>query len=91
MQALLITLTVIEIALVLGAVAVYLVLIDRSLRTTATYLSKVTFGVRAIESQCAPIGPAVTRINKQLADIAAGLGGLGRLAGQLTDGRRSSG
>lgn len=90
-MALLITLTVIEIALVLGAVAVYLILIDRSLRTTATYLSKVTFGVRAIESQCAPIGPRVTQINRQLAGIAGGLGDLARLAGQLGDGRRSSG
>ena len=91
MQALLITLTVVEIVLVLGAVAVYLILIDRSLRVTAGYLGKVTFGVRAIESQCAPIGPGVTRINKQLADIATGLGGLARLAGQVGDGRRSGG
>ena len=91
MPALLIVLTVVEVVLALVVVAVYLILIDRSLRITSGYLGKVTFGVRAIEQECAPIGPRVTRINGQLANIATGLGGLARLAGQVGDGRRSGG
>lgn len=40
----------------------------------------MSFGVRAIETQCAPIGPGVTRINEQLVGIAGALDGVAGLA-----------
>lgn len=83
MRGLLVTLTVAEIVLVVGVLAMYLVKIAQSLRATAGFLGKTNFGVRAIESQCAPIGPAVTKINGQLATIAQALGGVADLAEQL--------
>lgn len=80
MRALLIVATVIEIALVIGALAVYLARIGRSLRATSDLLGKVTFGVRAIETQCETIGPSVTRINQQLQVITGALDGVAGLA-----------
>ncbi|MDQ3738638.1 MAG: hypothetical protein M3337_05660 [Actinomycetota bacterium] len=80
MRTLLIIATLFEIALVIGALALYLVLIARSLRATSALLGKVTFGVRAIETQCESIGPSVVRINGQLAVIAGALDGVAGLA-----------
>ena len=80
MRVLLVIATLLEIALVIGALAVYLARITRSLRATSALLGKVTFGVRAIETQCEPIGPSVTRINGQLAVIAGALDGVAGLA-----------
>lgn len=80
MRALLTIATVFEIALVIGALAVYLARIGRSLRATSDLLGKVTFGVRAIETQCETIGPSVTRINQQLHVIAGALDGVAGLA-----------
>jgi len=79
-RTLLVIATLLEIALVIGALAVYLARITRSLRATSALLGKVTFGVRAIETQCEPIGPSVTRINGQLAVIAGALDGVAGLA-----------
>jgi len=75
-RALLIIGTLLEIALVVGALAYYLARITRSLRATSAFLGKVTFGVRAIETQCQSIGPSVTRINEQLAVISGALDGV---------------
>ncbi|MBA2387773.1 MAG: hypothetical protein H0V69_11890 [Acidimicrobiia bacterium] len=80
MRTLLIIGTLVEIALVIGALAVYLVLIARSLRATSALLGKVTFGVRAIETQCQSIGPSVIRINGQLGVITGALDGVAGLA-----------
>ncbi|MDQ1422376.1 MAG: hypothetical protein QOJ52_4338, partial [Acidimicrobiaceae bacterium] len=48
-------------------------------------LGKVTFGVRAVETQCAVIGPAADRINANLTSAAQNLEqaaiGAERLAG----------
>lgn len=77
----LIVLSVLEIVVFLVAVAAYLVAVERSLHRTSTLLGKVAFGVRAIEKQTEPIGPGVTRINGQLAQVAAALDGLATLAG----------
>ncbi len=85
MRTLLIIATLAEIALVIGALALYLVLIARSLRASSALLAKVTFGVRAIERQCEPIGPAVTRINGQLGVIAGALDGVAHLAETAAD------
>lgn len=80
MTALLVTLTVIEIVVVLAVVAVYLHLIGKSLERTSVHLGKVAAGVRAIDSQTAPVGPAITGINQRLSAIAAALD---RVAGRV--------
>lgn len=83
MRTVLIAVTAVEIALVVAVLATYLVKIAQSLRATAGYLGKTNFGVRAIESQCAPIGPSVTRINNQLTTISKALAGVADMAEQL--------
>ena len=85
MRTTLVLLTGVEIALVVGVLAVYLVKIAASLRATAGYLGKTNFGVRAIESQCAPIGPSVTRINDQLTTISLALSGVADVAEQFPE------
>lgn len=74
---LLIVLTVIEILVFVGTLAVFLIWIGRLLRSIASTLAKITFGVRAVDQQCANIAPAVTNINSGLQDVA---GVLPRLA-----------
>jgi hypothetical protein len=80
-MTLLIILTVVEILLLVGALAYFLIRIRSSLKRTAGYLAQVSFGVRAIETQCSSIGPSVVRINGQLTAIAGALDGLARQAG----------
>lgn len=80
MRTFLIIATAVEIVLVIGVLAVYLVLITRTLMRTNRYLGQVAFGVRAIESQTRPIGPSVTRINDQLATITGAFDGLAGMA-----------
>jgi len=78
--ALLITLTVLEIVLVVIVLVYYLARIAASLRRTSTLLGKVAFGVRAIETQCQVIGPSVLSVNDQLAGVADSLADLTDLA-----------
>lgn len=65
-MTLLIVLTVLEALLLVGALALYLVAIIRRLRKISSILGKVAFGVRAVESQTAPIGPSVEGLNAAL-------------------------
>ncbi len=76
MKSLLITLTLVEIALVAVVLVYYLVRIAASLRRTSVLLGKVAFGVRAIETQTQVIGPSVLTVNDQLTGIAGALAGL---------------
>ena len=76
MRALLVVLSAVEILLVISAIAFYLWRIAVSLRVTSANLAKVTFGVRAIETQCASIGPSVLKVNGQLRTIADALDGI---------------
>ncbi len=85
MLELLVTLTVVEIVLVLVVLAIYLILVLMSLRRSATYFSKVSFGVRAIETQAGAIGPAVTKINQTLEEIAGALPGIAEKAERLAE------
>jgi len=80
MTALLVTLTIVEIVLVLIVLVYYLCRIAGSLRRTSTLLGKVAFGVRAIETQTKVIGPSVLTVNDQLLGIAAALDDLAGLA-----------
>lgn len=76
MTALLVTLTVVEIALVIGVLAIYLMLIIRRLRAVSTVLGKVAFGVRAVDTHTASIARSVPRINSTLKEIHTALGPL---------------
>ena len=90
MTALLVALTVVEIAVVVTVLVVYLVAIARSLRRTAQTLAKVSFGVRAIETQCSAIGPSVLAVNSRLSQVSSGIAGLVELAAPA-DGSRTTG
>ncbi len=84
MRNLLIVLTVVEILIFVGALVGYLIAIAGTLGSISQNLSKVTFGVRAIETQCSSIGPSVVRINEQLEVVAGALGGLVTKADQAS-------
>ncbi len=66
-------LTLIEIAALVLVLATYLTVIGNQLKTISATLAKITYGVRAVETMCAVIGPAVDRINGNLQEIAVGL------------------
>ncbi len=85
MRTLLIALTVLEILLIIAVLAVYLSAIARRLESVAASLAKVAFGMRAIESQTASIGPSVTRLNEELEAIVGALPGIAQKAERLAD------
>lgn len=85
MRNLLITLTVVEVVLVLLVLVYYLLQISKSLHETCRHLAKITFGVRAVETQCSTIGPSVVRINEQLTTIAGAVGGVADKAEAIAD------
>jgi hypothetical protein len=66
-------LTVVEIAGLVVVLAIYLTAISRLLNSISANLARITFGVRAVETQCAVIGPAVDRINGNLSETANAL------------------
>ena len=80
MRGLLVALTIVEIVLVVVVLVYYLVRIAASLRRTAALLGKVSFGIRAIETQTNVIGPSVSKVNEQLGGIADALADLTDLA-----------
>ncbi len=65
--------TVAEIVLVVLTLAYFLNRVAAQLVHITKTLAKVTFGVRAVETQCAVIGPAADRINANLKEAAGGL------------------
>ena len=73
MNTVLIVLTLLEVLVVVVVLAVYLIAIAATLRKVSSTLGLVTFGVRAIEHQTAPIGPVVRDINGALEGVAAAL------------------
>ncbi len=66
-------LSLIEIAALVLVLAIYLTLIGNQLNNISATLARITFGVRAVETMCAVIGPAVDRINGNLQEIASDL------------------
>ncbi len=68
-----IVLTVLEIGGLVAVLAVYLATVARLLNSISANLARITFGVRAVETMCAVIGPAVDKINGNLAQTANGL------------------
>lgn len=83
--------SVIAVAALFVALAVFLVLILRELeptgRSATSYLGKIRLGLRAIEIETGYIPTEVTKLNGGLKQIAGGLGvvdgNLGRLAAAL--------
>lgn len=82
---LLVTLTVIEIVLLVVVLAGYLVAISRHFRSIADTLAKITFGVRAVEQQVGVVGPGVTKVNQTLEEIAGALPGIAEKAEKLAN------
>jgi hypothetical protein len=80
MTGLLVSLTILEIVLVLVVLVYYLIRVAASLRRTSALLGKVAFGVRAIETQTEVIGPSVLKVNDQLEVVADALADLTDLA-----------
>lgn len=68
-----ILLSVLDGVALVAVLAYFLVRISRLLRAIIATLGKVAFGVRAVETQCAVIGPAVDELNGNLARAADGL------------------
>lgn len=73
MKTVLIVLTLVEVALLVAVLAVYLIAIAAKLRSISKTLGLVTFGVRAIEKQTQPIGPVLADINGALEGVAEAL------------------
>ena len=84
MTVLLMVLSVVAVLLLFGALVFYLIRIIQALESIggetprgyssrSSYLSKIAFGVRAIEQQTGHLGPEVTRLNESLGQAAGGL------------------
>jgi uncharacterized protein YoxC len=68
-----VVLTVLDILFLVVILVIYLNWVARLLNSISATLGKVTFGVRAVETQCAVIGPAVKQVNANLAAAAGNL------------------
>ncbi len=62
-------LTVLEIALLVGTLATFLNIVAKQLNRISANLARIAWGVRAVETMCGVIGPAVDRINGNLVDV----------------------
>ncbi len=70
--------TLVEVALLVAVLAGYLIAIATTLRKVSSTLGLITFGVRAIEQQTAPIGPNLRDINGALEQVAGALDEAGK-------------
>lgn len=66
-------LSVTEVLALVAALAAALVRIGNSLTSTEKNLAKVTMGVRAIDTQTAPLEGHITQINEGLTAVGQGL------------------
>ena len=69
----LIAATLAEVVLLVAVLAGYLVAIAVRLRNISSTLGKVTFGVRAIDTQTQPLAPRLGEINGALGQVAEAL------------------
>lgn len=65
--------TIGEALLLVAVLAGYLIAIADTLRRVSATLGKITFGVRAIETQTQPLGPRVGEVNDSLEQVATRL------------------
>lgn len=70
MKTTLIVLSTIEVLVLVLVLAGYLIAISQTLRRISQTLGLVTFGVRAIEQQTAPVGTLLADINAALEEAA---------------------
>ena len=84
----LIVLTVIEILLVVVVLATYLALIAFRLHSISDSFGKVSYGVRAIDSQTSTIGDSVVALNEELEAITGALPGIAEKAERAAASRR---
>ncbi len=68
--------TLVLVALLVVAVAAYLIWVVMILRHAVDTLGKVTFGVRAIAHRTEPVGPVLADVNANLTAVAEALEGL---------------
>lgn len=80
---LLVVLTVVEIVALVAVLAYFLNRVARQLNAISANLARVAWGVRAVETQCAVIGPTVDQVNGNLQQVADGLGAAVPLAKRL--------
>lgn len=71
--ATLVTLTVIEILLLVIVLAIFLILLTRRLKKVATGLSRVAWGVRAVEIEVSNLGPSIGSVNETLRELTEDL------------------
>lgn len=87
MIVLLTALSALAVVALFGALVFYLIRIIQALESIggmtpkgyssrSSYLSKITFGLRAIEQQTGHLGPEVTRLNRGLTRAAESLGSI---------------
>lgn len=74
MRKTLIAATIGEVLLLVAVLAGYLIAIADTLRRVSATLAKITFGVRAIETQTQPLGPRLGEVNRALEQVARSLG-----------------
>lgn len=72
-QTLLVTLTVVQIVALVAVLAAYLIVLTQRLRSITVSLSKIAWGVRAVETEVGSIGPSVTDINRLLTELTEDL------------------
>lgn len=72
-QSLLVTLTVLQVVALVAVLAGYLIVLTRRLRSISLSLSKVAWGVRAVEVEVGSIGPNVTEVNRLLTELTEDL------------------
>lgn len=68
--------SLILVAVLVVALAAYLIWVVLILRHVVDTLGKVTFGVRAIAHRTEPVGPVVADVNANLTAVAGALEGL---------------
>lgn len=68
--------TLVLTALLVAALAFYLIWVVLILNRVNDTLGKVTFGVRAIAHRTGPVGPALSDVNGNLTTVADALEGL---------------
>lgn len=84
----LMTISVIEILLLVFVLAIYLGAVVLRLRSISDTLGKVAFGVRAVEVQTNNIGPSVSRMNSLLREVNGSLSRVAAKAESAAAGRR---
>lgn len=84
-QEMLVILTIVEIVALVVVLALFLILIERRLRSIADTLGHVARGASTIESHVRQVGPGAGQINKTLGEIVGALPGIAQKAETLAD------